>query len=227
MVGGSTGRAATGLVGGIMNDRTPDVIIVGPPGSGKSTLAGRLAEQLAFVQISLSTLLRQIAAEDSATGRQIRDAIASGALVPDEVIEDILRERLMAIPPDQGVILDGYPRTGAQAQALRRLLGESGRLRPRPVVLRLDVPRGGLLDRLRRRRDVEGRGDDTDDVVRRRLQIHDAEAARVIDAVSDWADVVAIDGGQPVEAVTTQAFEKLDARCDRAATCASERVEGR
>ena len=193
-----------------MTERTPDLIIIGPPGSGKSTLAARLAERLGFVHLNPGTLLRQIAAEDSATGQQVRDVMANGALVPDEVTDELVRRRLMAIPPERGVILDGYPRNAAQAEALRRVLAESGR--PRPLVLRLDVPRNRLLDRLRRRRDVEGRGDDTDDVVRRRLQIYDAEAARVIDAVADWADVVAIDGDQPVEAVTTEALERLGSR---------------
>ena len=200
-----------------MTDRAPDLIIIGPPGSGKSTLAGRLAEHLGFVHLNPGTLLRQIAAEESATGQQVRDAMANGALVPDEVINELVRQRLMAIPPEQGVILDGYPRNAAQAEALHRVLAESGRLRPRPLVLRLGAPRGRLLNRLRRRRDVEGRGDDTGDVVRRRLEIHDTEAARVIDAVADWADVVAIDGDQPVEAVTTEALEELSARRDRTA----------
>ncbi len=208
-----------------MTDRAPDLIIIGPPGSGKSTLAGRLAEQLGFVHLNPGTLLRQIAAEDAATGQQVRDLMANGALVPDEVTDELVRQRLMAIPPEQGVILDGYPRNAAQAEALHRVLAESGRLRPRPLVLRLDAPRGGLLDRLRRRRDVEGRGDDTDDVVRRRLQIYDAEAARVIDAVADWADVVAIDGDQPVEAVKTEALETLRPGAGRAWR-ASERAAG-
>jgi adenylate kinase len=204
-------------------DRAPDLIIIGPPGSGKSTLAGRLAEQLGFAHLNPGTLLRQIAAEDSATGEQVRDLMANGALVPDEVTDELVRQRLMAIPPDQGVILDGYPRNAAQAEALHRVLAESGRLRPRPLVLRLDAPRGGLLNRLRRRRDIEGRDDDTDDMVRRRLQIYDAEPARVVDALADWADVVAIDGDQPVEAVKTEALEKLEAR----RICTSERVERR
>ena len=192
-----------------MSDRPPDLIIVGPPGSGKSTLARALADRLGFVHLNTGTLLRGIAAEDSGTGRQVRDAIAGGTLVPDEMVEDLLRERLTAVPHEQGVILDGYPRTGAQAEALRRLLAESGRRRTRPLVLRLHGSPGGLLDRLRRRRDLESRGDDTDDVVGRRLQAYDSEAPRVVDAVSDWADVVALDGDQPVEAITTEALEEL------------------
>ena len=100
-----------------MTDRAPDLIVIGPPGSGKSTLAGRLAEQLGFVHLNPGTLLRQIAAEDSATAEQVRDLMANGALVPDEVTDELVRRRLMAIPPDQGVILDGYPRNAAQAES--------------------------------------------------------------------------------------------------------------
>jgi adenylate kinase len=98
--------------------------------------------------------------------------------------------------------LEGYPRNAAQAVALHRLLGELGRLEPRPVVLHLDVPRHELIRRLQRRRDLEGRVDDTDEVIARRLEIHNAQTAPVVGTVADWADVVRIDANQPVEAVT-------------------------
>jgi adenylate kinase len=200
-----------------MTDRAPDLIIIGPPGSGKSTLAGRLADKLGFVHLNPGTLLRRIAAEDSTTGQQVRSLMADGALVPDDVIDELVRQRLSAVPPEQGLILDGYPRTAAQAETLRRFLAESGRLRRRPLALRLDVRRDRLLERLRRRREAEGRGDDADDVARRRLQIYDAEAARILDAVAGWADVVAIDGDGQVDAVTAAALAALDARRDREA----------
>jgi len=192
-----------------MSDGPPALILIGPPGSGKSTLAARLAERLGLVHLSPGTQFREMAAKDSAIGRQIRDAIAEGALVPDEVTDEIVRKELNAVSPEKGVALDGYPRDAAQAESLRRLLAESGRLRPRPVVLQFDVPAHELLQRLRRRRDAEGRRDDTDAVIAGRLQAYNAEDARVVDAISDWADIVAINGAQPVEAVTAEALEKL------------------
>jgi adenylate kinase len=167
----------------------PDVILVGPPGAGKSTLAARLAERLGFVRLSPGEILRQVADQGSPIGRRVRDVIAEGALVSDDVVEEVVRRRLEAIPQEQHVILDGYPRTAAQAESLRRLFAESGRLRRRPVVLRLDVSPAAVLERLRRRRDIEGRSDDRDDAIGRRLQTYDAEVAQVVDPLARWSDV--------------------------------------
>jgi adenylate kinase len=192
-----------------MSDRPPDLIIIGPPGSGKSTFATALAERLGLVHINPGTQFRHMAAEESATGRKIRDVMAEGGLVPGDVTDEIVRESLNAVPPEKGIVLEGYPRDAAQADTLRRLLAESGRLRPRPLVLRLEAPAQELLKRLRRRRDVEGRSDDSEDVIAHRLSEYDAETARLVDALSDWGEVVAIDGARPVEAVTTEIVERL------------------
>jgi adenylate kinase len=195
-----------------MTDRPADLIIFGPPGSGKSTQAAQLAEQLGLVHLNPGMIFRQMAAKESAIGRQIRDVIAEGRLVPDELTDKLVREQLKTIAPEKGIVLEGYPRQAAQARTLRRLFAESGRLQPSPIVLRLDVPRDELVERLRRRREVQGRGDDADEVIARRLQIYDAETAPVIDILANWADVVPINGAQPVEAVTTEIMEKLGAR---------------
>ena len=194
-----------------MRDRPPDLIVIGPPGSGKSTLAASLAEQLGFVHLSAGALLRKMAAEDPEVGGQIRRVMAEGALAPDELTDELIRRRIEAIPQEQGVILDGYPRSARQAATLSRILAESGRLRRRPLVLRLDVPGDELLERLRRRRDIAGRDDDTDEALRRRLQIYRDEAPGVIDVMSEWADVAVIDGAQPPEAIREEVLEKLNA----------------
>jgi len=188
------------------------LIVTGPPGSGKSTVAARLARCLGAVHLDLGSRFREIAAEDSPLGREIRDSIARGELVPDAVSSRVVRERLEALGAERSFVLDGYPRTPAQAEALHRLLAELGRLQPPPAVVALDVPHDELLRRLRRRRDVEGRPDDTDESIARRLALDDAERAPVLDALAEWADVLHVDGARPVDAVACQIVEELRLR---------------
>jgi len=188
------------------------LIILGAPGSGKSTVAARLAERVGAAHLNLGSLLRELAAEDSRLGREIREPIAEGRLIPDHVAEQVVRRWLEALPPEQGFVMEGYPRSAAQADALHRLLAELGGLGRRPVVIRLDVPREELLRRLSRRRDLEGRSDDTDEAIARRLEIDDAQAAPLLDALAGWVDVMRVDGARPVDAVTDQIVEALDRR---------------
>jgi adenylate kinase len=183
--------------------------MMGPPGAGKGTQAARLAERLGAAHLEAGAILRRMASEDSRLGAQIRELVDQGSLVPDDLTEEVVGARLRALPPDQGFVLDGYPRNVPQAQALHRLLGGLSRLEPRPVFVRLDVPRDVLMARLRRRRDLEGRADDTDEVIARRLDLYEAQTAPVLDAVTDWADVVAVDGDRPPEDVAEEIVAAL------------------
>jgi adenylate kinase len=173
------------------------VVLLGPPGAGKGTQAERLAEQLGAAHLDAGALLREIAEQDSPLGAQVREPIAQGRLVADEPTDQVIGEHLRTLPADHGFVLDGYPRSVRQARALRRVLGELGRLEQRPIFVELDVPHDVLVQRLRRR----GRGDDTDDVIARRLELYDAETAPVRDAAREWADVVTVNGDQPPDAV--------------------------
>jgi adenylate kinase len=178
---------------------------MGAPGAGKGTQAERLAERLGAPHLEAGALLREMAAQDSPLGARIRELIDEGRLVPDALTDKVVGERLRRLAADQGFVLDGYPRNARQAHALRRLLGELGRLEQRPVFLYLDVPRDVLVGRLRRR----GRSDDTDDVIARRLELYDAETAPVRDAVGEWADVVTINGDQPPDAVAEEVLRAV------------------
>lgn len=194
-----------------MTQRPHALIMVGAPGSGKSTQAKRLAERLDLAHLNPGALFREMATEESPLGHRISDLLADGELVPDNVTDQVLAERLKALPPGRGFVFDGYPRTAAQAETLHRVLAELGRLEPRPVVLQLDVPREELLRRLRRRRALEGRRDDRDEVIARRLDMHENETAPVLGALADWTDVMTINGDQPVEAATDEIVRKLRA----------------
>lgn len=175
--------------------------MLGAPGSGKSTHAARLAEHLGAAHLNLGSLFREVAAGDSAFGREIGGLVADGKLVPDVIAHQVIRERLEALAPGEGFVLEGYPRNAAQAESLERLFGDLGLLEPRPVVVRLDTSREELLRRLRARRDTEDRSDDTDEAIARRLEIYDMTTTPVSDLVEKWATVVPIDGDQSLDAV--------------------------
>jgi adenylate kinase len=188
----------------------PDqLVVLGPPGAGKGTQARRLAECLCLVHIGPGEILRREISADSANGERIRSTMAAGELVPNELIDAAVRERLEALSGEQGFVLDGYPRTAVQAQRLRDVLARLRRLKRRPVVVWLDVPRDELVRRLRRRRELKGRADDAERAIVRRLAIYDANAGAVRDAVGSWADVVVIDAGPAADVVTEEILDSL------------------
>jgi adenylate kinase len=193
-----------------MTARPYRVVMLGAPGSGKSTHAARLAERLGAEHLNLGSLFREVAAEDSDRARAIGELVADGKLVPDEIADQIIRERLQALPAQRDYVLEGYPRNAAQADALHRVLADLGQLEPQPVVVKLDTSRDELLRRLRRRRDIEGRTDDSDDAIARRLEIYDATTTPVAGMMAAWADVVPIDGDQSVDAVAEEIVDALD-----------------
>jgi adenylate kinase len=185
------------------------VIVLGPPGAGKGTQAKRLAEGLGLVRISPGEILRWEIPADSATGQRIRAIMATGELVPDELIDGIVRDRLGGLRPEQGFVLDGYPRTAGEAHTLRELLAGLRRLHPRPVVAWLEVPGEELIRRLSRRRNLDGRADDAENALAHRLAIHDAHAGAVRDALDGWTDVAEIDGSRSVDTVTERCLDRL------------------
>jgi adenylate kinase len=185
------------------------VILLGPPGAGKGTQAQRLAERLGLAHISPGQILRERAQTDSPDGERIRALMAAGELVPDELTDQLVRERLESLPADQGFILDGYPRTAAQARALREALARLNRLGPRPTAVWLEVPREQLTQRLRRRGEEQDRPDDSEEAIARRLEIDDRQAAALQEMLGGWTDVVRSDGSQPADAITERIISAI------------------
>ena len=154
-------------------------IIFGPPGSGKGTQADRLEKELGFHHLSTGEILRREVASGTALGKDVGRIMAAGDLVPDRLIVDVVRARLPEAELGVGALLDGFPRTVAQALALDRMLaGEGHRL---SFVVSLEVPREALVDRLLHRAQVEGRADDTREVIEERMR----EYRKLTEAVLD------------------------------------------
>lgn len=156
-----------------------NLILLGPPGAGKGTQGHRLSERYNIPEISTGAMLRSAVHKGTPLGLEAKSYMDRGALVPDEVMIGIIRERLAQDDTERGFILDGFPRTVAQAEALSRLSEEQQR--PIEHVISIAVPQEELLQRLAGRRQLEGRQDDTDAAIRHRLEVYERETAPLID----------------------------------------------
>jgi adenylate kinase len=175
------------------------IVFFGPPGSGKGTQASRLAASLGIPQVSTGDLLRSHVARGTALGAIARPIMESGALVPDDLVTKMLKERLAEKDAAKGAIFDGYPRTVAQAKSLDALLREAGG--EVDVVLFVDVPDAALVERLLKRAVLEGRADDTKETIAERLRVYRAKTAPLADLYAKAGSLVTIDGDRAVEAV--------------------------
>lgn len=154
-------------------------LIFGPPGSGKGTQASRLENEFEMAHLSTGEILRSEAAHGSPVGKEAARIMAAGDLVPDDLIDRIVESRLRRIPPGTNVLLDGFPRTIKQAQALDRMLAKLARTVD--FVVALDVPEPLLVDRLLHRAAIEGRADDTREAIMERMHEYRARTAPVLD----------------------------------------------
>lgn len=154
-------------------------IIFGPPGSGKGTQAAKIEKEFHLKHLSTGDILRAEVAGGSAMGREAGRIMAAGDLVPDELIVDIVRGRLPEAEAGAGVLLDGFPRTERQAQALDAMLADEGH--KVDFVIALDVPEPELVDRLLHRAKVEGRADDTRKAITERMHEYHKLTEAVLD----------------------------------------------
>lgn len=150
-----------------------NIIIFGPPGSGKGTQSIKLAEKYDIIHISTGDLFRSEIKSESELGLRVKAGIERGELVSDELLVDLLRSAMEKHPGAKGFLFDGYPRTLQQAHDLETLLGEyDGGVN---VVLALDVHDSELMGRLLKRAQIEGRKDDTEDIIANRLNVYHSQ----------------------------------------------------
>jgi adenylate kinase len=184
-------------------------VLFGPPGSGKGTQAEMIAPILGVPHISTGELLRAEADAMTPLGAQVAPLLAAGELVPDELIERVLEQRLKEPDAARGALLDGYPRTVAQARALASVLAETGRRIE--FVLRLDVEEKTLIDRLLQRAREQHRSDDNPESIAERLAEYHQLTEPVIDYYrGDGVPVLEIDGNGPVEQVHVEVMRALE-----------------
>ena len=168
-------------------------IIFGPPGSGKGTQAARIEDAFRLKHLSTGDILRAEVARGTPVGKEVGRIMAAGDLVPDELIVDIVRGRLPEAEAGEGVLLDGFPRTRAQAQALDRMLADEGHRVD--FVVALDVPEQDLVDRILHRAEVEGRADDTREAITERMHEYHKLTEAVLDHYRKQAVPVEIVNG--------------------------------
>jgi adenylate kinase len=180
-----------------------NLILMGPPGAGKGTQAKLLVKRLGIPQISTGDMLREAVASGSALGRQAEAIMRRGELVPDSLIIPIVEERLARADCQQGFLLDGFPRTRAQAEALDALLARRHRGPARVVALQVSDPE--LVRRILAR--GEGRADDTEETVRTRLQVYRRDTAPLLSHYQ--SALIEIDGTGSVDEIHERVAEAL------------------
>jgi adenylate kinase len=184
------------------------LLLIGPPGSGKGTQAVALADHFGIAHISSGELLRKHVAEGTALGRSVADAISRGDLVPDAVVMDILRKPVEVASRNGGYVLDGFPRTVAQAESAYLVAKEIDAWVQ--VALYLDVPRDQLIARILSRAHADGRSDDREDVVLHRQDVFEQLTRPMLDYYARRETLVSVDGSRPVAEVTAAAIAALE-----------------
>ena len=184
------------------------LIIMGPPGAGKGTQAARIAEQYAIPAVSTGDIFRSNIKNRTELGQQVEQILASGGYVPDEVTNAIVRDRLGWDDARGGFLLDGYPRTTGQVEFLDTVLAEGDHRIDGVIVLTVDED--AVVGRLLKRAEVEGRSDDSEEVIRERQAIYGAETAPLIDVYEQHGVLVRVDGMGEVDQVAARLVAAID-----------------
>lgn len=184
------------------------LIIMGPPGAGKGTQAKYIADHFEIPAISTGDIFRANVGAGTPLGVQAKQYMDAGEYVPDEVTNLMVRARIDEPDAARGFLLDGFPRTVAQVAELDKMITFTGHQLDAAVVLTVDPE--AVIARLLARAAVEGRADDTEDVIRRRMEIYAEQTAPLIDVYREHGILVEVDGMGEVADVTERVFAALD-----------------
>ena len=186
-----------------------NILVLGPQGCGKGTQAQRIKAVYGLPHVATGDMIREMKEQDTDLGREVRELYDAGKLVPDELMIELIRDRLSRGDTVAGFVLDGFPRTMVQAEALDELLGDLGR--ELDVVFDFQVPdREVLMQRLLNRAELEGRSDDTPDAIETRLALYDRETAPLIEYYrSTRVNVVGLHADRTIDEVFREVEDAL------------------
>ena len=184
------------------------LVVLGPPGAGKGTQAVKLAEHFACADVATGDIFRANVAEGTGLGRAAQEYMDRGDLVPDELVIAMVMDRLVESDCDGGFVLDGFPRTVNQAEALDRRLG--GLAQPLEAALSFDVTEEELLRRLAGRAAAQHRADDAEQTIRHRLEVFAVKTRPLIDYYAHRGLLITVDAIGPIEVVTKRILAALE-----------------
>ena len=186
------------------------LLLIGPPGAGKGTQAVKLADAFNIPAISTGDIFRENVKNETELGKQAKAFMDRGEYVPDSLTNALVSDRLDWADASEGFLLDGYPRTADQVEELDRILSTKGDSLDAVVLITADTDE--VVRRLLNRALEQGRADDTEDVIRRRLEVYAEQTAPLIEVYTNRQLVVEVDGLGAVEEVTSRIIEALASR---------------
>jgi adenylate kinase len=185
-----------------------DILLLGPQGAGKGTQGRLIAREYGVPHIATGDILRSAIAQGTELGRQAEPLLNSGQLVPDEVMIDLIRDRLARDDTEDGFVLDGFPRTSAQAEALDEMLSQIDR--PLGIVIEFQLPEQLAVERLQRRAEKEGRADDTPEAIRTRLALYNEQTAPLAEYYRSRGILVSVHADRTIEQVFDEIKDALE-----------------
>ena len=185
-----------------------NIVIFGAPGSGKGTQSERIVEKYGINHISTGDVLRAEIKNGTELGKTAKGYIDQGQLIPDELMVDILASVFDSFKDSKGVIFDGFPRTIAQAEALKKMLAERGQ--DVSVMLDLEVPEDELMVRLIKRGKDSGRADDNEETIKKRLHVYHSQTSPLIDWYKNEKKYQHINGLGTMEGIFAEICEAID-----------------
>jgi adenylate kinase len=185
-----------------------NILLLGPQGSGKGTQAKRISDAYGIPHIATGDMLRSAMSAETELGRKVKPIYDSGGLVPDDLMIELIRDRLTESDTDNGFVLDGFPRTLAQAEALDPMLREIGK--ELTVVFALQLPEQVCIDRLTKRAQVEGRVDDTPEAIAKRLELYHRETEPLVEWYRIRSNVVTIHADRSMNEVFGEIQQALE-----------------